>query len=110
MSDHTRQLPPVPVEAAERLQALERMPFSLQLAALLRGDYTSAEWRLIHTRAERLKLLFWLDDGEQFDSLRARCFSLDEWCEFACRHPHRVFKLHGEFAFITVATPEWCER
>ena len=48
--------------------------------------------------------------AEQLDALRARCFSLDEWCEFARRHPQRVFMLGGEYAFIAVTTPEWCER
>ncbi len=109
-SNKTRQLPAVAPEAAERLEALRRMPFRGQLAALLRGEYTSAEWRRSRTRAERLELLSRLDHEQQFDALRARCFSLDEWCAFARRHPERVFILDGEYAFITVTTPEWCER
>ena len=106
----TAPLRDVAAEPAERLRALGRMPFDAQLAALLRGEYSPAEWRQIRTPAERLKLLFRLSDGEQLDALRARCFSLDEWCAFARRHPERVFILDGEYAFITVTTPEWCER
>ncbi len=109
-SDDTHQLPTVEVEPAERLRRLERMPFDGQLAALLRGDYTSAEWRSIQISARRLELLCGLDHEQQLDALRARCFSLDEWCAFASRHPERVFILDGEYAFITVTTPEWCER
>ncbi len=109
-SDDTHQLPPVELDPAERLRRLERMPFDSQLAALLRGDYTSAEWRRSRTRAERLELLSRLDHEQQFDALRARCFSLDEWCAFARRHPERVYMLGGEYAFIAVTTPEWCER
>ena len=109
-SDDTHQLPPVEVDPAERLRRLGRMPFDGQLAALLRGDYTSAEWRSVQPPARRLELLCGLDHEQQFDALRARCFSLDEWCAFASRHPEQVFILDGEYAFITVTTPEWCER
>jgi len=108
--DHTRQLPPVGAEAADRLQRLERMPLGGQLAALIRGDYTSAEWRRIHRPAERLEVLCGLDEEQQFDALRARCFSLEEWCVFARRHPQQVLILDDEYAFITITTPEWCER
>ena len=80
-SDRTRQLPAVEPEAAERLEALRRMPFGAQLAALLRGEYTSAEWRTSKAPAARLELLCGLDDDQQLDALRARCFSIDEWCE-----------------------------
>lgn len=109
MSDPTRQLPSIPREDLDR-RALRRMPFAAQLAALLRGEYTSADWRSMHTAAERLELLCGLGDELQFDALRARCFSLNEWCAFARRYPERVHLLNGEFAFITVTTPEWCER
>ena len=108
--DDTHQLPPVGASPEDRLQRLERMPFDGQLAALLRGDYTAAEWRSTQTPARRLELLYRLDHDKQFDALRARCFSLDEWCAFARRHPGRVLLLYDEFAFITVTTPEWCER
>ena len=109
-SDKTRQPPAVELEADDRLEALLRMPFRGQLAALLRGEYTSAEWRRSKTPAERLELLCRLDDDQQLDALRARCFSLDEWCAFARRYPRRVFMLGGEYAFIAVTTPEWCKR
>ncbi len=109
-SDDTHQLPTVELDPAERLRRLGRMPFDGQLAALLRGDYTSAEWRSVQPPARRLELLCGLDHEQQFDALRARCFSLDEWCAFARRHPERVLILDGEYAFITVTTPEWCER
>ncbi len=109
-SGKTRQLPAVALEPDDRLEALRRLSFAKQLAALLRGEYTSAEWRSIRTPAERLALLCGLDDDQQLDALRARCFSLDEWCAFASRHPQRVFMLGGEYAFIAVTTPEWCER
>ncbi len=109
-SDKTRQLPAVNADARDRLEALRRLPLANQLSALLRGEYTSAEWRSIRTPAERLELLCGLDEDQQLDALRARCFSLDEWCAFARRHPERVFILDGEYAFITVTTPEWCER
>ncbi len=108
--EDTRQLPPVGAEPSDRLRALERMPFSGQLAALLRRDYTSREWRSIRTATERLELLCGLGEFEQIDALRVSCFSLDEWCAFARRHPHRVFMLGGEYAFIAITTPEWCER
>ena len=109
-ADDTRQLPPLGAEAGDRLNRLGRMPFNGQLAALIRGDYTSADWRSIHTPTERLELLFRLDHDQQFESLRAACFSLTEWCTFASRYPQRVLMLHREFCFITVTTPEWCER
>ena len=109
-SDDTRQLPPVGAEAGERLRRLERMEFPAQLAALLRGEYTSAEWRTSKAPAARLELLCGLDDDQQLDALRARCFSIDEWCAFARRCPQRVLMLGGEYAFIAVTTPEWCER
>ena len=109
-ADNTRELPAVAAEPSHRLARLERMPFSGQLAALLRGDYTSSEWRSIRTPGERLELLCGLGEDEQLDALRARCFSLGEWCAFARRHPQRPFMLGGEYAFIAITTPEWCER
>jgi len=109
-ADDTRQLPPVDVDPGERLRRLERMPFAGQLAAVERGEYTLAEWRALRTPEERLELLRGLSHDHQLDALRLSCFSLDEWCAFARRHPYRVFMLDGEFAFITVTTPEWCER
>ena len=108
--DHTRQLPPVEVEPEDRLRRLKRMPFHGQLAALGRGEYSSSEWRAIRAPAQRLELLFGLGEDAQIDALRVSCFSLDEWCAFARRHPERVFMLGGEFAFIALTTPEWCER
>ena len=109
MTDHTKKLPPVQLEQIDRL-VLERMPFGAQLAALLRGEYSSASWRGIYSPAKRLELLCKLDHEQQLDALCARCFSLDEWCTFARRYPERVLLLNGEYAFITVTTPEWCER
>ena len=109
MSDDTQKLPAVGLEQIDRL-VLGRMPFAAQLAALLRGEYSSADWRSLYTPAKRLELLSELDHQQQFDALRARCFSLDEWCAFARRYPERVLVLAGEYAFITVTTPEWCER
>jgi len=109
-ADDTHQLPPVEVCPGERLRRLERMPFVGQLAALGRGEYTSSEWRAARPPDERLELLCGLSEDQQIDALRASCFSLDEWCAFARRHPYRVFKLGDEFAFIVVTTPEWCER
>lgn len=108
--DHTHELPRVEPAPGERLDAVGRMPFAGQLAALLRSEYTSSEWRRIRTPSERLELLCGLSDDEQLDALRARCFSLEEWCAFARRHPQRPFMLAGEYAFITVTTPEWAER
>ena len=109
-SDDTHQLPPVEVDPAERLRRLERMQFPGQLAALLRGEYTSSEWRRTRRPDERLELLCGLSEDQQIDALRVSCFSLDEWCTFARRHPQRVLMLGGEYAFIAVTTPEWCER
>ena len=108
MAQH--QLEQLACETGDRLQALARASFRGQLAALGRGEYTVAEWRTIRTPSERLELLCGLSEDEQLDALRAACFSLDEWCAFARRHPQRVFMLAGEYAFITVTTPEWCER
>jgi hypothetical protein len=109
-TDDTRQLPHVDADPRDRLRRLKRMPLSGQVAALLRRDYTGGEWRAIHTPGERLELLCGLTEDEQLDALRASCFSLDEWCAFARRHPQRPFMLDGEYAFITVTTPEWCEQ
>ena len=109
-TEGTGQLRDVAAEPADRLRALERMPFATQLTALLRGEYSPAEWRQLRTPAERLEVLCRLSDAEQIEALRARCFSLDEWCAFARRAPGRVCVLNGEWAFITVTTPEWCER
>ena len=109
-TDHTHQLPRVQPAPGERLDAFERMPFAGQLAAVERGEYTLAEWRALRTPEERLELLFGLSEDHQLDALRLSCFSLDEWCAFARRHPYRVFKLGDEFAFIAITTPEWCER
>ena len=109
-ADNTRELPAVGTEPSDRLARLERMPLSGQLAALLRGDYTSSEWRSIRTPGERLELLCGLSEDEQLDALRVSCFTLSEWCAFARRAPGRVFMLGGEFAFIAITTPEWCER
>lgn len=106
----TRQLPPVGAGPGERLRALERMSVPSQLAALRRHEYTVGEWRGTRTPSERLELLCGLGEDEQLDALRASCFTLSEWCAFARRHPHRVFMLGDEFAFIVVSTPEWCER
>lgn len=109
-TDDTRQLPPVEVDPGDPLRRLERMPFAGQLAALLRGEYTSREWRRTRTPQERLELLCGLTEDQQIDALRVSCFTLDEWCAFARRYPHRVLMLGGEYAFIEVTTPEWCER
>ena len=100
-SDHTHELPRVDADSLERLRVLERMPFAGQLAALERGEYSADE---------RLAFLCGLSDRQQLDALRARSFSLAEWCAFACRAPDRVCLLDGEFRFIAVTTPEWCER
>ena len=109
-TDTARQLPPLGAEPSDRLRALERMPFSGQLAALGRRDYTSREWRSIRTATERLELLCGLGEDEQIDALRVSCFSLDEWCAFARAFPERVARLNGEFCFIAITTPELCER
>ena len=94
----------------ERLQALARMTFAEQLVALERNEWTVPEWRTATTPVERLELLCGLSEDEQLDALRLSCFTLGEWCAFARRAPGRVFMLGGEFAFIAITTPEWCER
>ena len=99
-----------PTSNRQRLAALERMSFPEQLTALERRECTIGEWRSVRTPAERLELLCGLSEDEQLDALRAACFTLAEWCAFARRSPDRVFTLGGEFAFIAVTTPEWCER
>jgi len=109
-AEPTRELPCVGSEPRDRLRALERMSFASQLAALLRGEHTVGEWRGTRNPSERLELLCGLGEDEQLDALRASCFTLSEWCAFARRHPHRVLVLGGEFAFIALTTPEWCER
>ncbi len=109
-TNHTPQLPHLGSEASGRLRALKRMSFAGQLAAILRGEHTVAEWRSIRTPTERLELLCTLGEDEQIDALRASCFTLTEWCAFARRAPHEVLMLGGEYAFIAITTPEWCER
>ncbi len=106
----TRALPALGSGRGDRLRTLSRMPFAGQLAALVRGEYTAGEWRGTRTAAERLELLCGLGEDDQLDALRATCFSIGEWCAFARRHPDRVFMLGGEYAFIAITTPEWCER
>jgi hypothetical protein len=105
------QLPPLEIVSDRQLlAALERRSFSEQLTAIERGEYTLARWRTVRTPEQRLDLLCGLSEDEQLDALRAQCFTLDEWCAFARRAPERVFMLGGEFAFIAITTPEWCER
>ncbi len=94
----------------ERLQALARMTFAEQLAAIERNECTMGEWRSATTPTARLETLYGLTEDEQLDALRLSCFTLGEWCAFARRTPGRVFMLGGEFAFIAITTPEWCER
>lgn len=106
----TQPTPAVASSDRERLAALARMSFPEQLTALERGECTLREWRGIRTAQERVELLCGLTEDEQLDALRRACFTLGEWCAFARRHPHRVFMLGGEYAFIQVTTPEWCER
>ena len=108
MTQH--QLQHLGSDPSDRPKAVARTSFRGQLAALLRGEYAVAEWRRSRTQEERLELLCGLSDDEQLDALRARCFSLGEWCAFARRYPQRPFMLGGEYAFITITTPEWCER
>ena len=86
----TRALPPPSPARSERLQALGRMSFAGQLAALVRGEYTPAEWRGTRTAAERLEVLCGLCEDDQLDALRASCFTLGEWCAFARRAPSRT--------------------
>jgi len=102
--------PSAHTNSRERLAALARMNFLEQLTAIERGGCTLPQWRSLRTAAERLELLCGLTEDEQLDALRAACFTLSEWCTFARRSPGRVFMLGGEFAFIAVTTPEWCER
>ena len=94
----------------DRLDALARMTFAEQLVAIERDECTVAEWRTATTPVQRLELLCGLSEDEQLDALRLSCFTLSEWCAFARRAPGRVFMLGGEFAFIAITTPEWCER
>ena len=60
-------------------------------------------------RRERAKQLERMSDHEQLAALRRREYTLEEWCAFAREHPGRVARLGGEFCFIAITTPEWCE-
>ena len=61
-------------------------------------------------RRARTDRLARMSHSEQIAALRRGEFTLAEWCAFAQRHPGRVARLNGEFAFIAVTCPEVCER
>ena len=114
MPSKTTSTPLLPATSRQRRAAVARLSAAEQLAAIRRGDFTLEEWSaalpLSGRSPKRLELLSLLSADEQLDALRDERFSLSEWCAFSRRRPHHVALLGGEFAFIALSTPEWCER
>lgn len=61
-------------------------------------------------RRKRADALARMDDAQQLAALARHEFSFDEWCQFARTFPDRCARLHGEFCFIAVTTPEYADR
>ena len=114
MPRKTTPTPRLPATTNQRRAALARLSAAEQLAAIRRGDFTLEKWSatlpLSGRSPKRLELLSLLSLDEQLDALRDGRFSLSEWCAFSRRRPHHVAFVGGEFAFIALSTPEWCER
>ena len=77
------------------------MPTSNQTTAPALARPSAAEqsaqlWRMSALERERA---MW--DGE---------LSLNQLTEWTSHRPREVPRLHGEFAWITITTPEWAER
>lgn len=60
------------------------------------AEQSAQLWRM--SAAERERAMW---DGE---------LSLNQLTEWTRRRPHEVPRLHGEFAWITMTTPEWADR
>lgn len=59
------------------------------------AEQSAQLWRM--SAAERERAMW---DGE---------LTLNQLIEWTRRRPHEVPRLHGEFAWITITTPEWIE-
>ena len=62
------------------------------------------------TPAEESQLLWAMSRDEREQAMYRGALTLRQCCEWASRRPQEVPKLHGEFWFIAITTPEVADR
>jgi hypothetical protein len=60
-------------------------------------------------RTARLDALWRMTPMERIAAMRRGELTMEQCCAWAARYPHQVPLVHGEFEFLAVHMPEYCE-
>jgi hypothetical protein len=65
--------------------------------------------RAVAERQARLEAMWRMTPAQRVAAMRRGELTLEQCCAWAARHPDQIPMVHGEWEFIAVRMPEYCE-